>query len=138
MRRPQAPGSGVSDTTGRRSTGSRLSVERITPRGARPFPDKKRTEQIYYILNFFEELAGLYNRGLVDADLTRVYLGHFALLFWNGLSWWWIRRLRAQPGQGDLFEELRKMCADIEEANAYLVRLGLAEPDEFPAPERTP
>lgn len=64
-----------------------------------------------HVMNFWEELAGMYNRNLVDCALVRDYFGSGALQFWD-TSKWFIMSLRGDTPR--VMVELQLMCADIK------------------------
>lgn len=68
--------------------------------------------EVQLVLNFWEEMAGMYNRELVDQKLIDEYFGDAALDFWSR-SQWLVHHLRAQsPGQA-LYNEWDEMREDI-------------------------
>ncbi len=79
-------------------------------------PAKKR--DILFVFNFFEELGGLYKRGVVDRRIVNEYLGAFALAFRNELGWFFARQERST-----LFEDWKAMCQAVQDARARKKRL---------------
>ena len=66
--------------------------------------------KILRFLNFWEELAGMYNRGLVDRDLVQEYFGAPALYYLK-MSHWFIRY--EQKREPDALSQFQQMCKDI-------------------------
>ncbi len=63
-------------------------------------------------LNFWEELAGMYNLGLVDDEIVSEYFGTAALSIWAGTRWFVEYLRRDQPATMEQFE---KMCDAVRE-----------------------
>jgi hypothetical protein len=68
---------------------------------------------VLVVLNFWEEMAGMYNRELVDQQIIVDYFGDAAIAFWER-SMWLAMYLRG-PGPGKaIYNEWEKMCLDIK------------------------
>ena len=63
-------------------------------------------------LNFWEELAGMYNRGLVDRPIVADYFGTAALSVWEGTKWFIDYMREDQPSA---WEQLEEMCRSVRE-----------------------
>lgn len=72
---------------------------------------EKRLE-ILHGLNFWEELAGMYRRRLVDRGIVRDYFGGPALAYRSWAEWFITDRRDKQHAEG-LMDEFEKMCARI-------------------------
>lgn len=66
--------------------------------------------QTVHILNFWEELAGRYNRKQVDQEIVRDYFGAGACLVWDDGKWFATYQREKNPRA---MEQLEKMCADV-------------------------
>jgi hypothetical protein len=67
--------------------------------------------KILRFLNFWEELAGMYNRGLVDKGVVRDYFAAPALYYWK-MSSWFIRY--EQDRDPDAMSQFRLMCEEFD------------------------
>lgn len=67
-------------------------------------------------LNFWEELAGMYNRKLVDRDVIGDYFGSEALYIWGEISWF-VEHQRATNSRRAM-EQLEDMCEAIRKERA--------------------
>jgi hypothetical protein len=63
-------------------------------------------------LNFWEELGGMYNRGLIDREIVTDYFGAAALGL-SESSRWFVDYLRR--GNPKIMEQFHAMCIDIEQ-----------------------
>ena len=75
---------------------------------------KRRLLTVHY-LNFWEELAGMYNAKLVERPLVRDYFGTAALNLWSRTNWF-IVYLRGSNERA--MHELERMCEDIRDKRA--------------------
>jgi hypothetical protein len=75
-------------------------------------PSKQRLE-IIHGLNFWEELAGMYHRHLVDRRIVRDYFGGSAIAYWQWAQWF-ITYRRDKQQSDELMKELEDMCSQIE------------------------
>ena len=68
--------------------------------------------------NFWEEMAGMYNRKLVDRDIIDAYFGDAAIAYW-GRAKWLAEHMRAtddshvNPDDPGVYQEWETMCATI-------------------------
>jgi hypothetical protein len=68
--------------------------------------------KILHGLNFWEELAGMYKRKLIDRKIVREYFGAPALAYWR-TSEWFIQDQR-EKGSGRLMQQFEEMCDHIQ------------------------
>ena len=68
-------------------------------------------------LNFWEELAGMYNRKLVDRTIIDEWFGDAALDYWRMVEWLALYQ-REQLPENDIYNEWEMMCADIRRRRA--------------------
>jgi hypothetical protein len=101
--------SGPPDTPGTQGARRRWERRRIAAWERMSHADKLST---VHGLNFWEELAGMYNRGLVDRPIVADYFGTAALSVWEGTQWF-ISYMR--KGQPSAWEQLEEMCRSIRE-----------------------
>jgi hypothetical protein len=80
-------------------------------------------------LNFWEELAGMYNRKLVDREIIADYFGSEAVSIWNRVTWF-VEYQRRTVNWGAM-QQLRNMCKAIQ---ASSVRT--SSPRPAPVPRR--
>jgi hypothetical protein len=75
--------------------------------------NKSHQEQLetVHALNFWEELAGMYNRNQVDRPIVRDYFGSAALDYWNLASWF--AAYQRGIDSPTVLGELERMCEDI-------------------------
>jgi hypothetical protein len=64
-------------------------------------------------LNFWEELAGMYNRKLVDREIVAEWFGDAAIAYWQMAEWLVLHQRDELPEDG-IYIEWEKMCADIK------------------------
>ncbi len=83
-------------------------------------PTEERFE-ILHALNFWEELAGMYRRRLVDRAVVRDYFGDSAIAYWNWAEWFISYQREKQPS-AELMEELQDMCSRIARGEAAAAR----------------
>jgi hypothetical protein len=74
--------------------------------------EPKKTRDLIFIFNFFEELGGLYKQGAVDRRIVNDYLGKFALQFWDELDWFIPRIRRARSST--LFEDWEALSTIVK------------------------
>lgn len=67
---------------------------------------------VLVMLNFWEELAGMYNRDLVDKKIIDEYFGDAALEFWKR-SLWLQHHLQEQQAGEAVYNEWQEMCCDL-------------------------
>lgn len=104
-------------------------VERIRSYDAAPHSEDKSLatiagtprpsrNDIKHVVNFFEEMAGAYNAGQLDRELSRRLLANLAVEQLNN-AWWYICWLRGgrlggrEPRDSRLYIELEVMVADV-------------------------
>jgi hypothetical protein len=68
---------------------------------------------VLVVLNFWEELAGMYNRELVDQQIIVDYFGDAAIAFWERSMWLAVHLRGPSPGKA-IYNEWEKMCLDIK------------------------
>jgi hypothetical protein len=73
-------------------------------------PFRERLDALLY-LNFWEEMAGMYNRRLLNRRIISDYFGDAALDYW-ALSEWLALHMR-NTDNGHVYRELEKMCRHI-------------------------
>jgi hypothetical protein len=73
---------------------------------------EKRFE-ILHALNFWEELAGMYRRRLVDRRIVRDYFASGAIAYWDWAQWF-IRYQRKKRGSERPMKDLEDLCARID------------------------
>jgi hypothetical protein len=88
-------------------------------------------------LNFWEEMASMYNRRLINRKIISDDLGGAALDYWQ-LAKWLIVHLRSQYKDDGFYGELEKMCRDIRhrQCRRGLVAFMLKPPTPAPAQPR--
>jgi hypothetical protein len=64
-------------------------------------------------LNFWEELAGMYNRNLVDRKIVAEWFGEAAVAYWQ-MAEWLVLHQRDQLPEESIYDEWEEMCADIK------------------------
>jgi hypothetical protein len=97
-----------SDDQGEEESLQREAIEeRLEAMRGYAFPDLL---SIFLIPNFFEELAGMYNRGLIDREVTKHYLGAVSLAVWNDLYWFVGRERQKNP---NTYIEWLEMLRDV-------------------------
>lgn len=69
--------------------------------------------EILHGLNFWEELAGMYLRGLINRKIVRQYFGDSALTYW-GWSEWFIDHERHQSPGIEMMNQFEAMCDHIQ------------------------
>jgi hypothetical protein len=84
--------------------------------------DPSKASDLIFILNFFEELGGVYKRGVVDRQVIREYLGKFAFAFWKQLDWF-VPRIREDRSAPTLYEDWEAMCKAVEHGKKHEERL---------------
>ena len=67
-------------------------------------------------LNFWEELAGMYNRGLVDDEIVVDYFGAAALDVWSRSRWFVCHLRHDSPNSMAQFEQMCKTVAQRRQA----------------------
>jgi hypothetical protein len=73
----------------------------------------KQRLEILHGLNFWEELAGMYLRGLIDRKVVRQYFGDSALTYWDWSEWFIDHQRRLSPGI-ELMNQFEAMCDHIQ------------------------
>jgi hypothetical protein len=68
--------------------------------------------EILHGLNFWEELAGMYKRKLVDRKIVREYFGVPALTYWKWSEWFIDDQRKKGAGNG-LMQQFEEMCDHI-------------------------
>ncbi len=68
--------------------------------------------EILHGLNFWEELAGMYKRRLIDRRVVREYFGEPALAYWR-MSEWFIQDQRRRSSEKRLMQQFEEMCDHI-------------------------
>jgi len=84
--------------------------------------------KILHTLNFWEELAGMYNRNLVEKPVARDYWGETLLVYWD-TAYWFISHLRKT--QEPFMCELETLCIDVRRRELG----GVIPPDRAVLPE---
>ncbi len=72
--------------------------------------DQKDKLAVLVVPNFFEEVAGMYNHGLLDRNVAKVYFGELGQDLWASGSWLIERWRKTDAGY---FEEWEKMLRDM-------------------------
>lgn len=68
-----------------------------------------RDQQRYFrVMNLFEELATLFNDGLVSERSVRRLIGRASVAYWNEVRWF-VDRYRQEVGDADAFSEWQTM-----------------------------
>jgi hypothetical protein len=70
--------------------------------------------EVEIALNFWEEMATMYNRKLVDQKLIEEYFGESILDFWKK-SKWLLMHIRKENEEQSVYSELEDMHKDIED-----------------------
>lgn len=68
--------------------------------------------EILHGLNFWEEMAGMYRRGLLNRKIVRDYFGGPAISYWRW-SIWFISYQREKQDSDALMAEFGSLCAEI-------------------------
>lgn len=76
---------------------------------------------ILHGLNFWEELAGMYLRGLIDRKVVRQYFGDSALTYWDWSEWFIDHERRQSPGI-EMMNQFEAMCDHIQGGHTAAAR----------------
>ncbi len=91
-------------------TGDEQIVARIANWDKMPFAEQLGA---LLFLNFWEELAGMYNRNLVDREIVAEWFGEAAVTYWQ-MAEWLVLHQREQLSEESIYDEWEEMCADID------------------------
>jgi hypothetical protein len=68
---------------------------------------------VLLFMNFWEEMAGMYNRKLVDRKIIDEYFGDPAIYYWK-TSKWLALLMREQMPDAKIYNEWERMCSEME------------------------
>ncbi|HVA19646.1 MAG TPA: hypothetical protein VMU55_05690 [Solirubrobacteraceae bacterium] len=72
---------------------------------------------VLLFLNFWEELASMYNRKLVDRKIVAEWFGDAAIAYWQMAEWLVLHQRKELPEDG-IYSEWETMCAHIKRRRA--------------------
>ena len=81
----------------------------------------RRQQNYFLVMNLFEEVATLYNDGLVDDHAMRRLLGDTSRAYWREVRWFVLRYREEAPDPG-AFREWQEMNLRLEQPPAPLGR----------------
>jgi len=79
----------------------------------------REKQEVLVVMNFWEELAGMYNRDLVDKKIIREYFGDVIRDFWKRSAWLRDHAQSQYPGD-NVYNELDLMCKDLSKEDLAL------------------